>query len=290
MKLEDIQLSLTTIERQMLSFLFSAIKDGFIQEKDNFWYINKLLDKDLKDKWNGVNRILKEYINDNIPKGTLLHDNINKSIDKVDAAIDFKIPYAGKKDLVWQLMLDYSDLFLNLKNCLYDTVYWSNSIDKFIFYNKDKLREFNKFDGINIFVSINYKGDKSQSDELDFIEQLLRTLEGEYKVKFHYATDQRWLDNIFDNLKFYMIACHLGLAFFTKSNNVERGIEHNASVAHELGFVQGLGKKAVIVKHKDIEPFANISGLLTDNYNRTIEIKAILEKILNEYGVCKQSF
>lgn len=289
MKLEDLQSTLNTVENSLLSFLFTAIKNDFIENKDDLWVFSKSIDGDIKRRWTKLNNSLSEYIDDNIPKGALLNSNAHESLRNVDNAINLKISFLGKKDLAWKLVLDCSDRFLNLRNYLYDTAYWNNSIDKFIHDNKRKFKEFNeKHSGLNIFVSINYKDDKTESDELDLIEMILDRLENEYNVKFHYATEHSWFSNIFDNLQFYMISCHIGLAFFTKSNDKERDIEHNVSVAHELGFVQGLGKKSIIVKHKSISPFANIQGLLTDDYETTKDIDGILKKILKEYGICKQ--
>ena len=289
MKLEDLLQTLNTVENSLFSFLFTAIKNDSIETKDGLWIFSTCIDDHTKNRWDRLNTSLREYVSYKIPKGALLNSNAHESISNVDNAINLKISFAGKKDLAWKLVLDCSDRFLSLRNCLYETAYWNNSIDKFVLDNKSKFKEFNaKHDGLNIFVSINYKDDKTKSNELDYIADILKGLERQYNVKFHFAADHNWFDNLFDNLKFYMISCHIGLAFFTKSNGDERDVEHNASVALELGFVQGLGKKSIIVKHKSISPFANIQGLLINDYKATKDIDGILKNILQEYGVYKQ--
>lgn len=88
-------------------------------------------------------------------------------------------------------------------------------------------------DKVNIFVVIEY----SEAHEVSGIFEYLTNLHHSVPIPFgiHFAKDRDWFDELHNNLMFYMIACHAGMAFFTSANFVEKELRHNPNVIYEFG-------------------------------------------------------
>jgi len=208
---------------------------------------------------------------------------LEKAVRAVEDVVKLELPFEGSVEHYWRLLLAYQGTFERLRDVLRPVLNGENDNTRFRHAHRAELRKFSElYHGkSNIFVAINY----GNAADIAFIEKILEDIErrNSETLKFHYAK-KNLLPGLLENAMLYMMACSAGLVFFTQSNLSERAVQHNPNVCFELGFMWGLGMghRCSLVKYKDIQVFADISGLVRLDYNNVTEIESLVLSFLRD--------
>lgn len=206
-----------------------------------------------------------------------------KAVRAVDEVVKLELPFEGSEERYWRLLLVYQDTFERLREVLRPVLNGENDNTRFRRAHAAELRKFSElYHGkSNIFVAINY----GNAADIAFIQKILEDVErrNSETVKFHYAKNNL-LPSLLENAMLYMMACSAGLVFFTQSNFSDRAVQHNPNVCFELGFMWGLGmgRRCGLVKYRDVQVFADISGLVRLEYNNVTEIEFLINTFLRD--------
>lgn len=207
---------------------------------------------------------------------------LEKAVRAMEDVVKLALPFEGSVEHYWRLLFAYRDTFERLREVLRPVLNGENDNTRFRRAHSAELRKFSElYHGkSNVFVAINYGDD----DDITFIKQTLQDLEDSNPeaVKFHYASDKKWLPGLLENAMFYMMACSAGLAFFTRSNLSERAVEHNPNVCFEFGVMWGLGmgSRCGLIKYEKVQGFADMRGLIVEEYKNVKEIRALVYRFL----------
>lgn len=207
---------------------------------------------------------------------------LTEALESADRAVKLELHHTGSEATRWRLLFEYEKAFRTLRDRLAAVSLEINDVDAFTEAHTTELKQFRELYGdcVNVLVVINYDA----SDECEVIKNALAQLSevSTPKVRFHLASDKTWLDELYSNVRVWMIGCDGGLVFLTKTNATERGFEHNPSVVFEFGFMCGLGKKCLMIRHKSIPEFTDVRGVVNEPYERAAEIRAKVERFLRE--------
>jgi hypothetical protein len=208
------------------------------------------------------------------------------AVNLVDRSVRFQLFYRGVAESRWRILFEYERHFRSLRLQLAEAVRADSDINAFLEKHKKSFEKFRTRYPYrwNVFVAINY----DEGDEVVLIDRILKEHELIYQpnLKFHYAKDcahERWVGSeLYDNLRFTMLACDAGLFFLTKSNVTTKEILHNPNVAFEFGFMSGLGLKCEVIRNKLVKPFTDVQGRLIPDYKQAKEVEQCLQDFLEK--------